>query len=631
MSSKMNFRNSLQWVLILLATTVLSGALAAYFVFREIGDRVTILVESITGMKCLIAAVHPCFPCGIKASDVTIYSLSGQPLLQAKEISSQVDLLRFLLKSRKQSELFDSLKGDQIKLTLTRNENGEWDIPRFFTSQRSLSSAEEGKASRRHISLTNLTISIKTGKGESTHFYKGMEADFNSERDSVICKLSGTNESAQMSFKNGADKQYKMYAENFSMALFAPASASLLPLNNLILNGKIKVTSDDNKKFVIEGSGRVLISKFHNAILSSKTIDSILLPFDLHANLDSSGIENLSGKIGISGETVIIKGNIEGWEKPVIDMTINFFDFSYDRAISALPTSLHPSLPDIRLSGSMTGMFSMHLDTGDPDSLDYRFSGHIDPLKILNLGQEINIDDLKYPFRHNVRTEAGKGISIMLSPDNPDFIPYRHIPRSLVNAVMSTEDESFFSHRGFSEKHIKGSLIENMKAGKVVRGASTISMQLAKNLYLSAERTLSRKLEEALITVALEQHLNKKRIMEIYLNIIEWGDGIYGIGPAVQYYFGKRPEELKPVESAFLASIIARPRNWRPDPLSKIGQGWWEYLQVILCKMYERGAAEVEDLLEAGVSESRIGTLRQKRHRVRVHEESAGTDLKNKI
>ncbi len=234
-------------------------------------------------------------------------------------------------------------------------------------------------------------------------------------------------------------------------------------------------------------------------------------------------------------------------------------------------------------------------------------------MKILNLGREINIDDLKFPFRHTVRTETGKGITITLSPGNPDFIPYRDIPRSLISAVMAAEDARFFSHRGFSAKHIRGSLIENMKAGRVVRGASTISMQLAKNLYLSPERTLSRKLEEAFITVALEQNLNKKRIMEIYLNIIEWGNGIYGIGPAAQHYFGKRPEELKPIESAFLASIIACPRrNWPPDPLSKIGQGWLEYLQVILCKMYERGAADDEDLREAGVSESTIDTLRQK-------------------
>ena len=609
---KMNFRYSLQWVLILLAIAVLSSALATYVVFRNMGDKVSILFESITGMKCVIATVHPCFPFGIKASGITIYSMSGEPLLQAKEISAQVNLLDYLLKSGKRSELFNNLEGDQIKLTITRNESGEWDIPLFIPSKKIRGSATDGKASasRRHISLTNFTISIKTGKGESTRIYKSMEAYFNPENDSVTVKLSGADESAHISFKNGEDNQYEIHAENFSMALLAPLSASPFPLENLILNGKIRATSNDNKRFVIEASGRIMLSKLNHALLSSTTIYDLNLPFDLSCTLTSTGINNLSGKIDMAGETAIINGKIEGWEKPVIDMTVSFTDFSYDRAISALPVTLHPSLPVIRLSGKISGAFSMHIDTGDPDSLDFSYNGHIEPLEILDLGQGVNIDHLKTPFLHNVRTKAGKHVYIMLSPGNPDFIPYRKIPASLICAVMSAEDGSFFSHKGFSKRHIKGSLIENMKAGKVIRGASTISMQLAKNLYLSPERTLSRKLEEALITVALEQNLDKRRILEIYLNIIEWGNDIYGIGPASQYYFGKWPEELRPVESAFLASIIARPRsNWRPDPLSKISQSWKEYLQVILCKMYERGGAEVEDLLEAGVSESRIGAL----------------------
>ena len=254
----------------------------------------------------------------------------------------------------------------------------------------------------------------------------------------------------------------------------------------------------------------------------------------------------------------------------------------------------------------------MHLDMADPDSLEYSYTGRADRPKILDLGQEIDIDRLKGPFLHKVRVKPEKEIQILLSPDNPDFTPYRKIPLSLKSAVMAAEDLGFFSHRGFSTRHIRGSLIENLKAGKVVRGASTITMQLAKNLFLSPERTLSRKLEEALITVALEQNLDKKRILEIYLNIIEWGNGIYGIGPATRYYFGKHPAELSPVESAFLASIIARPRNWRPDPLSRLGQGWRKYLQVILCKMYQMGAADVEDLVDAGVSEARIDRLTEK-------------------
>ena len=610
---KMNYRNALKWLLILLAIAALSGALAAYALFRDLGDRVSELIESRTGIKCRIAAVHPRFPFGITASGVTLFSESGQPILQAKQISSQANLLRYLLNNRKTSDLFSSLNGDQIQLTLTRNENGEWDIPRKVTSPGNNGPKENGTAFQRRISLTNLTISIKTAHGEAARSYKGLQADFNPEKNLTTIKLSGSDESAQISFKNGPDKQYKLQAENFSLALFAPAAASPFPLENLIWDGKITATSSDNKNFTVSGSGRVLISSLHHALLSSRTIENLHLPFDLNGTLSSAGIEQLSGTIDLAGETTRFTGNIEGWRKPVIDMAIDFSNFSYDRAISALPASLHPALPVIQLDGRMTGMFSIHLDSGDPDSLDYTYTGHVDPPKVVSLGPNINIAALKSPFIHRVRTTTGKDTTILLSPDNPDFISYHNIPVSLISAVIAAEDGSFFSHHGFSIKHIRGSLIENMKAGRVVRGASTISMQLAKNLYLSPERTVSRKLEEALITVALEQVLGKRRILELYLNIIEWGNGIYGVGPAARYYFGKRPEELKPMESAFLASIIARPRShWRPDPLATIGQGWLEYLQICLCKMYEMDQAEVEDLLDAGIPESRIDTLKKR-------------------
>jgi membrane peptidoglycan carboxypeptidase len=95
------------------------------------------------------------------------------------------------------------------------------------------------------------------------------------------------------------------------------------------------------------------------------------------------------------------------------------------------------------------------------------------------------------------------------------------------------------------------------------------------------------------ITIALEQELSKRRILEIYLNIIEWGDGIYGLGPAARYYFQKHPSELTDEECAFLASIIARPKNrWRPDPLSRLGDGWRQYVDLIVKKMDEKELPE---------------------------------------
>lgn len=598
----------LKAIFIFMAIALLSGALAASAAFSDLRNRASLLAESLTGMKCLIAWVGPSFPCGVKASDVTICSKSGAPLFQAKELRAQVNLLRYLRKSVKQSDLFDTIHGDQIKLTLTRNQSGEWDFPRFSNLPGIRASAPEGKASRRQFFFTNVSIVINTGRGVSERFYKSLEAEIDPARDAVTLKLSGVNESARITFTKKALKQYELQGDNFSMALLAPVWAFPLPLQNLVLNGTLRATTGDDKSFAIEASGAIGTESLSYRMISSRTIGGLSLPFKLKGDFTSSGI-NLVAKISLAGETAIVQGEMQGWDKPVIDVMATFADFSYDRAISALPQSLRPSLPAIRLSGSMSGTFSMHIDLADPASLDYRYTGRTDRMEILDLGQAIDIHRLKGPFLHKVRINPKKETSILLSPDNPDFVPYRKIPYSLRSAVIATEDLGFYSHKGFSETSVRESLIDNLKAGKVVRGASTISMQLAKNLFLSPERTLSRKLEEALITVALEQSLDKKRIMEIYLNIIEWGDGIYGIGPAARYYFAKNPAQLSPLESAFLASIIARPKIWRPDPLSRLGQGWRENLRVILCRMYRMGAADIEDLLNAGVSEERIDRL----------------------
>jgi membrane peptidoglycan carboxypeptidase len=200
---------------------------------------------------------------------------------------------------------------------------------------------------------------------------------------------------------------------------------------------------------------------------------------------------------------------------------------------------------------------------------------------------------LRAPFRHTFRTEKGKTVSIWVGPDNPDFVPYGEIPPAMIKAAMSAEDGGFFRHRGFSIQQFIEALADNIRAGRVVRGASTITMQLAKNLYLPKERTLSRKFEELFITVALEQEISKRRILEIYLNIIEWGDGIYGLLPAARYYFRKHPSELTDEECAFLASIIARPRNrWRQDPLTGLGEGWRQYVDLLVRKMEEKQLPE---------------------------------------
>jgi membrane peptidoglycan carboxypeptidase len=134
-----------------------------------------------------------------------------------------------------------------------------------------------------------------------------------------------------------------------------------------------------------------------------------------------------------------------------------------------------------------------------------------------------------------------------------DISPYMQV------AVLTTEDGAFLRHHGFNRAAIRASLIANIKAGRFVRGASTITMQLAKNLFLSRDKTLARKLEEVVLAEYLEQTFSKDELMELYLNVIEFGPAVYGITAAADYYFGRKPAELNLAECLFLASVLPSP------------------------------------------------------------------------
>jgi monofunctional biosynthetic peptidoglycan transglycosylase len=145
------------------------------------------------------------------------------------------------------------------------------------------------------------------------------------------------------------------------------------------------------------------------------------------------------------------------------------------------------------------------------------------------------------------------------------WVSLDEISERLVQAVVMGEDASFFRHNGFDFYEIKESIRRNIERGRFARGASTITQQLAKNLFLTTERSLHRKLKEAILTYRLERDLSKRRILEVYLNIIEWGEDVYGVEAAARIYFGKRASRLGAAESALLAAMIPNPRLFHPS------------------------------------------------------------------
>ncbi len=142
------------------------------------------------------------------------------------------------------------------------------------------------------------------------------------------------------------------------------------------------------------------------------------------------------------------------------------------------------------------------------------------------------------------------------------WVDYPHISIHLKRAVVAAEDSRFLEHEGFDLEGMEVAMKKNLKKGRIVAGGSTISQQLAKNLFLSASRNPLRKVQEAVITVMIEQLWSKRRILEVYLNVIEWGNGIYGAEAASRRYFKSTAANLGPDEAAMLAAMITNPRYY---------------------------------------------------------------------
>lgn len=142
------------------------------------------------------------------------------------------------------------------------------------------------------------------------------------------------------------------------------------------------------------------------------------------------------------------------------------------------------------------------------------------------------------------------------------WVPYSRISTSLKRAIVAAEDAKFLDHDGFDWEGIQKAYEKNRKHGKIVSGGSTISQQLAKNLFLSGERTWWRKAQEAAITVMIETIMTKRRILEIYLNVIEWGNGVFGAEAAARYHFETTAAALSTEQSAQLAAMVPSPRRY---------------------------------------------------------------------
>jgi len=164
------------------------------------------------------------------------------------------------------------------------------------------------------------------------------------------------------------------------------------------------------------------------------------------------------------------------------------------------------------------------------------------------------------------------------------WVPLSRISPYLLKAVLIAEDDKFWSHEGFDYESIKQAIERDLRAGKLKFGGSTISQQLARNLYLSPARSFWRKIREAVITWRMEQVLSKRRILELYLNVAEWGDGIFGAEAASRHYFEKAASQLSPREAARLAVVLPSPKKLNPAGSQRYVENRAEVIYSIMLK-----------------------------------------------
>ncbi|HEY4195446.1 MAG TPA: transglycosylase domain-containing protein [Mucilaginibacter sp.] len=326
-------------------------------------------------------------------------------------------------------------------------------------------------------------------------------------------------------------------------------------------------------------------------IVPSGSIDANVFVGKNYVSLDSSSQVHI--------KKITIKPYLKYQLNPVKIYTIkvNTDWMNAQDVFDSFPDGIFDSFTGIQVTGKLKYHLHLFLDSSNPDQVQFESALAKDNLNIVKYGKT-DLGKLNKPFVYTPYEKGKPMPSRIIGPQNPDFTPLEDISTNVRNAVMTSEDPSFYTNHGFVEESIRRSIATDIKDKKFKRGGSTISMQLIKNAFLSREKTLARKVEEILIVWMIENNnvMSKNRMLEVYFNIVEWGRNIYGISEASHYYFGKSPSELTLGEGIYLASILPHPKtglySFLPD--GTLRPSLQNYYRLIGNLMAKRGWTEAD-------------------------------------
>jgi hypothetical protein len=310
------------------------------------------------------------------------------------------------------------------------------------------------------------------------------------------------------------------------------------------------------------------------------------------------------------GATVKMKGSVEDLRAPRGSLTVatpTHEPVSCAALLFGQPEPVQRALAGLDLQGNLGFSISLNFDASAWQ--DLRLDVAVDPICSVKSDASV-LADLLPVLRKPKTAQPASGAQLPLGTYHPDFVPLSQMPVHLPLAFITSEDSKFFHHQGFDTDMIRNALAQDLGNQSFDRGASTITQQLAKNLFLSHRRTLARKLEEAVLTWRLQKLLSKDRVLELYLNVIELGPGIRGVKQAARRYFGKDVGELVPLESAHLAALTPNPhvlaRRFRDG---EVDEGWQQRLVDLLGMMKRHHRLSPEELATARTSKLELRDL----------------------
>lgn len=346
-----------------------------------------------------------------------------------------------------------------------------------------------------------------------------------------------------------------------------------LPFLDLVDGFKVCFDSANVKLNANENGGRVVVNgvfNMHQLLvnhwrISPKDVRFPKMEFKMNAFVDKDSLGLAPGTIFTLNELPIFIATSYA-RKPARQFTIHtsFETKNAQQVFDAMPNGMFYTFDGFKAKGGLKYELNCEIPLDKPSQIVFNSSLKKDKFQIVSYGTE-NFSKIISPFSFLAMDGDRALRSFSVGPENPYFTPINFISPYLINSVLTAEDPSFMNHGGFVMESFKESIATNIREKRFARGGSTISMQLVKNVFLSRNKSVSRKLEEVLIVWLIENQrlISKERMLEVYLNIIEWGPDVYGIGEASRFYFDKTPDELSLSESIFLASLIPSPKLYR--------------------------------------------------------------------